>query len=407
MIGSGVFLLPASLASFGGVAFLGWLLSAAGATVLALVFARLARIDPAAGGPYAYSRHAFGDFAGFLIGWGYWISIWCADAALAVAGVGYLSPFIPSIVGTPVGAALLATAIVWVLTFINIWGVKTAARVQVVTTILKVMPLVVVGIAGIFAFDRSHFVIADTSVRGLGAGIIATTTLTMFALIGLEAATIPAAITRDPDRTIPRATVIGTLVAAGIYIVSTIGVMSLVPPSALAMSTAPFADAARAALGNGAAAAVALGASISCFGALNGWILIVGQLPMALASDGLWPARFARLSRKGTPAFGMVVAGVLTTALIWMNYTKGLVELFTFIILLATLAVLIPYVFCSLAGLLIKDRRGAKATTSEGVLAVLAFVFSFFAIVGAGANVVFWGFLLLLAGLPVYVWVRR
>jgi APA family basic amino acid/polyamine antiporter len=407
MIGSGVFLLPASLASFGGVAFLGWLLSAAGATVLALVFARLARIDPAAGGPYAYSRHAFGDFAGFLIGWGYWISIWCADAALAVAGVGYLSPFIPSIVGNPVGAALLATAIVWVLTFINIWGVKTAARVQVVTTILKVMPLVVVGIAGIFAFDRSHFVIADTSARGLGAGIIATTTLTMFALIGLEAATIPAAITRDPDRTIPRATVIGTLVAAGIYIVSTIGVMSLVPPSSLAMSTAPFADAARAALGNGAAAAVALGASISCFGALNGWILIVGQLPVALASDGLWPARFARLSRTGTPAFGMVVAGVLTTALIWMNYTKGLVELFTFIILLATLAVLIPYVFCSLAGLLIKDRRGARATTGEVVLAVLAFVFSFFAIVGAGANVVFWGFLLLLAGLPVYVWVRR
>ena len=228
--------------------------------MLALVFARLARIDPAAGGPYAYSRHAFGDFAGFLIGWGYWISIWCADAALAVAGVGYLSPFIPSIVGSPVGAALLATAIVWLLTLINIWGVKTAARVQVVTTILKVMPLVVVGIAGIFAFDRSHFAIADTSVRGLGAGIIATTTLTMFALIGLEAATIPAAITRDPDRTIPRATVIGTLVAAGIYIVSTIGVMSLVPPSALAMSTAPFADAARAALGNGAAAAVALGA---------------------------------------------------------------------------------------------------------------------------------------------------
>lgn len=407
MIGSGVFLLPASLASFGGVAFLGWLLSAAGATVLALVFARLARIDPAAGGPYAYSRHAFGDFAGFLIGWGYWISIWCADAALAVAGVGYLSPFFPTIVGNPVSAALLATAIVWLLTFINIWGVKTAARVQVATTILKVMPLVVVGIAGIFAFDRSHFAIVDTSVRGLGAGIIATTTLTMFALIGLEAATIPAAITRDPDRTIPRATIIGTLVAAGIYIVSTIGVMSLVPPSALAMSTAPFADAARVALGNGAAAAVALGASISCFGALNGWILIVGQLPIALANDGLWPRRFAQLSRSGTPAFGMVVAGVLTTALIWMNYTKGLVELFTFIILLATLAVLIPYVFCSLAGLLIKDRLGAKGTTRDVVLAVLAFVFSFFAIVGAGANVVFWGFLLLLAGLPVYVWVKR
>jgi len=150
-----------------------------------------------------------------------------------------------------------------------------------------------------------------------------------------------------------------------------------------------------------------LGASISCFGALNGWILIVGQLPIALANDGLWPARFARLSRSGTPAFGMVVAGLLTTALIWMNYSKRLVELFTFIILLATLAVLIPYVFCSLAGLLIKDPKGSRASTRDVTLSILAFVFSFFAIVGAGANVVFWGFMLLLAGLPVYVWVKR
>ena len=407
MIGSGVFLLPASLARFGGVAFLGWIVSAIGASVLALVFARLARIDPSAGGPYAYSRHAYGDFAGFLIGWGYWISIWAADAALSVAGVGYLSPFIPSVVNHPVSAALLATAIVWLFTIVNIVGVRTAGRVQVVTTILKVLPLIVVGIAGVLAFDRTHFAIADTSARGLGKGIIATTTLTMFALIGLEAATIPAAITRDPDRTIPRATVIGTLVAAGIYIVSTLGVMSLVPPATLAMSTAPFADAARAALGNGAAAAIALGASISCFGALNGWILIVGQLPLALASDGLWPKRFAVLSRSGTPAFGMVVAGLLTTALIWMNYSKTLVELFTFIILLATLAVLIPYVFCSLAGVLIKDPKRLKPSPRDIALSVLAFVFSFFAIIGAGADVVFWGFMLLLAGLPVYVWVRR
>ena len=407
MIGSGVFLLPASLASFGGVALIGWVVSAAGATVLALVFARLARIDPSAGGPYAYTRHAFGDFAGFLIGWGYWISIWTADAALSVAGVGYLSPFMPSVVATPVLAALTATAIVWLFTLVNIWGVRLAGRVQVVTTLLKVLPLFVVGIAGLVAFHPAHFAIADTSPRALGPSIIAATTLTMFALIGLEAATIPAALVRDPDRTIPRATVIGTLVAAGIYIASTVGVMSLVAPAELAKSTAPFADAARVVLGNGAAAAVALGAAISCFGALNGWILIVGQLPIAFAEDGLWPARFARLSRQGTPAFGMVVAGLLTTGLIWMNYTKSLVDLFTFIILLATLAVLIPYVFCALAGLLIAPRGQSRASTRDTVLAILAFVFSFGAIVGAGASVVFWGFLLLLAGVPVYVWVRR
>jgi APA family basic amino acid/polyamine antiporter len=407
MIGSGVFLLPASLAGFGGVALIGWVVSAAGATVLALVFARLARIDPAAGGPYAYTRHAFGDFAGFLIGWGYWISIWTADAALSVAGVGYLRPFIPSVVARPVMAALVASAIVWLFTFVNIRGVRLAGRVQVVTTLLKVLPLFVVGCAGLLSFHAAHFAIADTSPSALGQGVIATTTLTMFALIGLEAATIPAALVRDPDRTIPRATIIGTLIAAGIYIASTVGVMSLLAPSELAKSTAPFADAARVVLGNGAAAAVAVGAAISCFGALNGWILIVGQLPVAFAGDGLWPARFGRLSRHGTPAFGMVVAGILTTGLIWMNYTKSLVDLFTFIILLATLAVLVPYVFCALAGLLITPPGQTCPATRDIVLAIVAFLFSFGAIVGAGANVVFWGFLLLLAGLPVYVWVRR
>ena len=83
VIGSGVFLLPASLAPYGGLALAGWLLSAAGSMLLALVFARLARLNPAAGGIYAYTREAFGDLAGFLVAWGYWISIWCAEAALA------------------------------------------------------------------------------------------------------------------------------------------------------------------------------------------------------------------------------------------------------------------------------------------------------------------------------------
>jgi len=407
MIGSGVFLLPASLAGFGGVALAGWIVSALGATVLALVFARLSSIDPSAGGPYAYTRHAFGDLAGFLVGWGYWISIWTADAALAVAFVGYLDPFIPSIVRQPVLAAMLATLTVWVLTVVNIWGVRTAGRVQVVTTLLKVLPLVAIAICGVIFFDSRHFAITDSSPQVVSQKLIATTTLTMFALIGLEAATIPAKVVRDPGRTIPRATVIGTLLAAGIYILSTVGVMSLVEPASLAKSSAPFADAARVVMGNRAAAAVALGASISCFGALNGWILIVGQLPVALAADGLWPAAFGRISRRGTPAVGMIAAAVLTTALIAMNYSKSLVDLFTFIILLATLAVLIPYAFCSLAGLLIVGKRGERPSRRDVTLAVIAFVFSFGAIIGAGANTVFWGFVLLLAGLPVYVWVVR
>jgi basic amino acid/polyamine antiporter, APA family len=408
MIASGVFLLPASLAPFGGISFAGWILSAGGSVLLALVFARLARLNPAAGGPYAYTRQAFGDLPGFLVAWGYWISVWCANAAIAVAFVGYLDPFVPALVRSPAGAASLAVGTVWLLTAVNVLGVTIAGRVQVVTTALKIIPLVVIGVAGFVAFEPSHFVVTDTSARGLAGGVTATATLTLWAFLGVECATIPAGEVRDPERTIPRATIAGTLAAALIYIVSTAGVMALVPPGALATSTAPFAEAARTFGGDTAARLVALGAAIACFGGLNGWILIVGQLPRAVAADGLFPRAFGSLSSRGTPARGMIIAAVLTTALIAMNYAQGLVGLFTFIILLSTLSVLVPYVFCALAGFMLQ-RQDPRMRMSAGasVIAALAFAYALWAIGGAGAEVVYWGFLLLLAGLPVYAWVAR
>jgi basic amino acid/polyamine antiporter, APA family len=399
MIGSGVFLLPASLARFGGVSLLGWALSTAGAIMLALVFARLASIRPAAGGPYAYTRDAFGGFAGFLVAWGYWISIWCTNAALAVALVGYLDVFIPSVVRNPPAAAMLAVAAIWILTAVNLRGVREAGQVQTVTTVLKILPLVAIAIGGIVALNPSHFTIADTSPRALFTGATATATLTLWAFLGLESATIPAGSIADPARTIPRATVTGTVIAAAIYVVSTIGVMGVLPPDTLAHSTAPFGDAAQALFGSTASMLVALGAALSCFGALNGWILLSGQLPQAIAADGMFPGVFARISPRGVPARGVIIGSVLSTGLIAMNYSRGLVDLFTFIILLATLGTLIPYAFCSLATFLI----GGRVSGGKAVVAALAFAYAAWAIAGAGTDVVYWGFLLLIAGLPVYV----
>jgi len=410
MIGSGVFLLPASLAAFGGLSLAGWIVSATGSVLLALVFARLARAHPAAGGPYAYTRRAFGDLAGFLVAWGYWISTWCTNAALAVAFVAYLDPFVPSLVRSPASAAMLAIAAVWLLTGVNIYGVRAAGRVQVITTTLKLLPLVLVAIGGLALFTPAHFAVPARDAPALGRDLMQVVTLTLWAFLGLECATIPASAVRDPDRTIPRATVMGTLLAAAIYLVSTVGVMSAMAPGALSQARAPFADAARVIAGDWAAAAVALGAAVSCFGALNGWILMVGQLPMAVAADGLFPSLFKRQSPRGTPAAGMLVAAVLSSALIAMNYSQQLVALFTRIILLATLSTLVPYVFCSLAGFVngaSARRESAAASTRASIVAALAFVYSLIAVGGAGQDVVYWGFLLLLAGLPVYVWVAR
>jgi APA family basic amino acid/polyamine antiporter len=406
MIGSGVFLLPASLAMYRGTSLLGWAVSTIGGVLLAVVFARLARAHPAAGGPYAYTREAFGDLAGFLVAWGYWISCWCTNAALAVAFVGYLDPFVPSIVRSPVAAALLAVATLWTLTLVNIAGVRAAGRVQVVTTVLKILPLVVVGIGGLAWFEPARFAVQAPDALSLGRDTMTVVTLTLWAFLGLECATIPAGAVRDPERTIPRATIAGTLVAAAIYIVSTIGVMSVVAPETLATTTAPFADAARAMGGEGLATLVAAGAALSCFGALNGWILVAGQLSMATAEDGLFPRLFAQRGAADTPVRGMVLAAGLSTALIAMNYTEGLVSLFTRIILLATLSTLVPYVFCSLASFLRPGARRGAAPSTGRVVSSLAFAYAMLAVAGAGQEVVYLGFLLLLAGLPVFVHVR-
>jgi len=408
MIGSGIFLLPASLAPYGGISILGWLFTAAGAMLIALVFARLSGKMPKAGGLYAYTKAGFGDLAGFLIAWGYWISIWCGNAAIATAFAGYAGVFIPPISKDPLLAAVTAAGAIWLLSWVNAMGVRNAGIVQLVTTVLKLLPLLAVGTLGIFFFDRHNFIPFNPSGQSVFSAITATAALTLWGFLGLESATIPADDVINPRRTIPRATVLGTLAAAGVYILGTVAVMGLISPAALSRSTAPFADAADVMWGGWASFAVAAGAAISCLGALNGWILLQGQLPLAVARDGLFPRLFARLSKRGTPALGIVISSALATILISMNYTRGLVEEFTFILLLATLTTLVPYVFCSATAMLISlresDGRPGHRRALLLLVPALAFIYSLWTIGGAGRDTVYWGFLLLLAGVPVYVW---
>lgn len=409
MIGSGVYLLPQALGPYGGISLVGWLFSAAGAMLLGLLFARLSRRVSGAGGPYAYSRAGFGDFAGFLVAWGYWISIWAGNAGIAVGFASYLGYLAPSVSATPVAGALTAVVAIWVVTWINARGVREAALVQGLTTALKIIPLVAVGVIGcLFFFDGAHFH-PFNAAGGSTLGAVATTgALTLWAFLGLESATVPAEEVRDPARTIPRATLIGTGVAALVYIVATAGVMGVIAPAALAVSQAPFADAARVMWGSWAGKAVAAGAAISCLGALNGWVLLQARVPWAAARDGLFPERFGRLSRTGTPVFGLVISSALATVLMAMNYAGGLAAVYRFVILLSTLTSLFPYALCAMAELVLfirwRERFEGERLAAAGTIGGAAFLYSLWAIYGTGQRTVFWGFLLLMAGVPVYVW---
>jgi APA family basic amino acid/polyamine antiporter len=227
-----------------------------------------------------------------------------------------------------------------------------------------------------------------------------TVIMTMWALAGLEVATVPAGSIENPGRTIPRATVLGTLIAGIATILACTTVLGLVPAAELKESGAPMAEAAGRLWGSGAASAIAIVAAISCFGALNGWVLVCGQVPLAASRDGLFPRHFARVGARGTPTFGIVSGCLLATLLVLANYSRSLVQLFTFSILLSTAAILLPYAVSSAAWLRGGERKGR-------VVALLALAYSLFALSGAGLEALAWGAVLLVAGLPVYLWVRR
>ena len=419
VIGSSIFVLPSLLAPFGGLAIVSWLITSAGAILLALVFARLAAEIPKAGGPYAYTRVAFGDFAGFLIAWGYWIGLWASVAAVAVGTLSYVGALIPAVAENLQLAGLVAIGTVWLLTAVNLRGVQGAGRLQTVTTVLKLVPLVAIGTLGLLHVNWENFALTVPADQpSMLSAIVAATALTLFSYLGIESATVPADDVDNPTRNIPRATVFGTVIVAAVYIFSTIGVLGALPPSVLAASPAPYADAAAAMWGNWAFYVVTVGAIISGFGALNGFILLQGQVPMAVARDRLFPERFGRLSSAGVPAFGCVVSSILAT-LVLMSHFGGrggagaLADVYNGIILLATFTTLVPYAFCAMAELLLTLMKHGQSEADirrlrlTALIGILAFAFAFVAIIGAGPETALRGFAGLLLGLPVYVWLKR
>ncbi len=411
MIGAGIFLMPAALAAYGSIGLVGWLVAAAGAFLLAKVFSNLSKMMPQAdGGPYAYTYKGFGDYAGFLVAWGYWISVWCTNAAIAVSLVSALSTFFPVLATNAAAAVFTALGAIWLLTWINTLGIVTSGKLQLITTVLKIIPLVLVAIGGLFFISFSNFIPFNNSGTSDFAAITATATLTFFAFLGLECATIPSGSVANPEKTIPIATMLGTLVVTVIYIVSTVSVMGMIPIKDLQKSVTPFADAAVIIWGSNAQYWVSAGVAVAAFGALNGWILIQGQIPAAIAKDKLFPAIFGKENKRGVPAIGIVISSALVSVLMVMNYSEGLVEQFKFLILLSTFTSLFPYLLCAAAYIIIK--AGLKDFVNQNkwqafVLAALAFAFSFWAIIGAGQETVYWGFICLIAGTPFYVWIKR
>lgn len=406
MIGAGIYVLPSALAEKGSISILGWIFTATGALILAKIFSNFSKIIVnKSGGPYAYSKEGFGDFIGFLVAWGYWISIWISNAAIAVAIISALSVFIPALETNPLLSVGTGLGFIWLFTWINSKGIPESGKVQVVTTIMKLLPLAVIILVGAFFFNLDNFPAFNLTGENDLVAFSLVAPLTLYAFLGLECATIPAENVENPDKTIPKATLLGTLISTLVYVLSTVVLFGVLPVDELINSPAPFAEAGKIIGGEYAEYFVAAGAAVSAIGALNGWILISGQIPMATAKDDLFPAVFKRTNKKGVPAIGLIIGSILTSAVMVMNYTGGLVEQFEFMVGLSVLACLVPYLFTAAAyPLVILDNKlNSHNFIKTLALGGLGFAYAVWAIFGTPPDTVFYGFLLLLLGIPFYV----
>ncbi|MEU3822686.1 MULTISPECIES: amino acid permease [unclassified Streptomyces] len=408
IIGGGIFLLPASVAPYGTISLVAFAVLTVGAIALALVFGRLADRHPRTGGPYVYAREAFGDFAGFLSAWSYWITAWVSNAALAVAAVGYLDVLLP-LHGSVAATIAAALAVQWLPALANLAGTRYVGAVQLIATVLKFVPLLLVAVGGLFFFDADNlgpFHGGDTGALG---AVSASAAILLFSYLGVESAAVSAGEVRDPRRNVGRATVLGTLGAAVIYLLGTVAVFGTVAHDRLVESSAPFSDAVDAMFGGTwGGTAIACMAVVSMIGALNGWTLLSAQTPYAAARDGLFPRVFAR-RRRGVPTVGVLVTVVLASLLTVYNYTVGSEGVFETLVLVTTFTATVPYLLSTAAQIyfLLSGQgervRGARLVR-DGVLAALAAGFSMWLVAGSGYAAVYQGVLFLFAGVLVYAW---
>jgi basic amino acid/polyamine antiporter, APA family len=381
IIGVGVFNLPTSLAGIGPITIVSMALTTVGALVLALLFAALSRRLPADGGPYAYARVAFGNGVGFMNAWSYWITAWAGNAAIAVGWVLYVEHFINKGQNTLFSIVLVLIGL-WIPAAINLSGVKNMGAIQVVTTILKFAALAFVSLVGLFYINTANFtpsiVNGQSAVTAIGAGMA----IALFSYLGVETASVAAGKVKDPDRNVPRATILGTLACAVVYMLSLIVVFGVLPSSEIKESNAPFSAVMDAMFGGtGWGNLMAVVVIISGLGALNGWTMICAEMPLAAAKDGLFPESFKRISRAGVPAFGIVASTLLASVAMIVNFlgSSG-ANAFTTLVLMTGITAAIPYAFSALAQL--KWRRDDRTKfhtprfARDATVAVLALVFS-------------------------------
>ncbi len=409
MIGAGIFMLPVSLSVYGSISIMGWAISASMAFILSIIFKRLSSKYPGESGPFHYTEKSFGEFIGFFIVWGYWISILLVNASLAIVVTSYSTIFIENL-NKPIYSILFSVTVIILIASINLSGIKKVGKFQYVTTFLKIIPLLLAVIISFFVFDINNFFPINISQETNIEAITVTTALTFFAFLGIESATIPTDKIKNPKETVPKATIIGTVLTIFIYISSSIAIFGILHPNEISMSNAPFADAIGIILGDYGRNLIAIFAIISALGSLNGWTLLQIEIPKNLAKKKLFSKLFMELNSRGVPHKGLIISTILVSILIGINYSKSLSNIFTYLILTSTFCTLVLYFFISLSEILISfynNEKDKSVYINSLITGVPAFLFCIWMVVGVGIESIISGTLLLSLSLPIYIYQKK
>jgi APA family basic amino acid/polyamine antiporter len=392
MVGSGIYLLPTTLAPFGMNLVVAFLFTGFGTMCLAFALARLAAQIP--GGPFAYVSQAFGETAAFVTLWSYVISQITGVAGVSVAVAGALGHVYAPVLAGP-GLIAVALGTIAILTVVNLGGARSAGLLQVVATLIKIVPLVAVVLLVVLRFGSARPVEPLESMP-LGIGAITTAgALMLFSLTGFEAAAVTANVTRDSTSTVPKATIFGTGFTAIIYLLSTVSVLLLLPSAVAANSGAPFADAIAPVLGPAAGALVALIAAVSAFGTANALLLFAAEIGRTIAGARDLPPFFRKTNRWGAPVGSLLFSAGVAALLVLASSSRDFVGVYVFITLISTVAALVLYIVCAAAAL--KLRVLGRWT----ILGAIGVIYSVAMFVGAGLGPTLWGLALALAGLPI------
>lgn len=410
MMGSGIIMLPSSMAQIGAVSLLSWLITAVGSMAIAYSFAQLGVLCPRSGGMSAYSEEAHGKSSFFMASFLYYLSLAIGNVAIAISAVGYLTPFFPWLGTGAIPLFIGVVGLIWITTVANFGGPRFTGQIGSITVWGVIIPVAGLSVIGWFWFSPAVFTEAwNPHNTALGDAIVQSIPLTLWAFLGMESAAQNSDAVENPKKNVPLACLLGTLGAAVVYILSTTVIQGIVPNAELAKSDAPFAFVYAQMFNPFIGKIIMALAVMACVGSLLGWQFTLSQTSKYTADGGMFPKFFSRVSNLGAPIVGMIVAGVLQTLMAFSTMSPNATEQFGKLVNLAAVTNIVPYItaISALLVVMFKAKVGQQKFRTNLIAVLVAITYSTYALYASGTEAVMGGMIVMMIGYLLYGFIAK